>query len=66
MKVADEIHALTTLPFKSASNKFAALAGHEALVELHGALKTLAVALMRSLMTSGGSPRARGRGWARS
>ena len=47
VKVADEIHALTTLPFKSASNKFAALAGHEALVELHGALKTLAVALMK-------------------
>jgi fumarate hydratase class II len=47
LKVADEIHALTTLPFKSAPNKFAALAGHEALVELHGALKTLAVALTK-------------------
>jgi fumarate hydratase class II len=46
-KVAEEIHALTTLPFKSAPNKFAALAGHEALVELHGALKTLAVALTK-------------------
>jgi fumarate hydratase class II len=46
-KVADRIHELTTLPFKSAPNKFAALAGHEPLVELHGALKTLAVALMK-------------------
>ena len=35
------------LPFTSAPNKFAALAGHEALVALHGALKTLATALMK-------------------
>jgi fumarate hydratase class II len=33
------------LPFVSAPNKFAALAGHEPLVAVHGALKTLAVAL---------------------
>jgi fumarate hydratase class II len=33
------------LPFKEAKNKFAALAGHEALVFAHGALKTLAAAL---------------------
>ena len=33
------------LPFESAANKFAALAGHEALVAAHGALKTLAAAL---------------------
>jgi fumarate hydratase class II len=46
-KVAARIHELTTLPFKSAPNKFAALAGHEPLVELHAALKTLAVALMK-------------------
>ena len=39
------ISELTDLPFVSAPNKFAALAGHEALVALHGGLKTLATAL---------------------
>jgi len=34
-------------PFKSAANKFAVLAAHDALVSAHGALKTLAVALMK-------------------
>ena len=34
-------------PFKSATNKFAALAAHDALVSAHGALKTLAAALMK-------------------
>jgi fumarate hydratase class II len=44
---ANRIAELTELPFVSAPNKFAALAGHEALVALHGALKTLATALMK-------------------
>jgi fumarate hydratase class II len=44
---ARHIAALTGLPFRSAPNKFAALAGHEALVALHGAIRTLAVALMK-------------------
>jgi fumarate hydratase class II len=44
---ARQIAALTGLPFTSAPNKFAALAGHEALVALHGALRTLATALMK-------------------
>jgi fumarate hydratase class II len=44
---ARQIAALTGLPFVSAPNKFAALAGHEALVALHGALKTLAATLMK-------------------
>jgi fumarate hydratase class II len=44
---ARHIAALTKLPFTSAPNKFAALAGHEALVSLHGALKTLATTLMK-------------------
>ena len=44
---AKKIAELTGLPFVSAPNKFAALAGHEALVSLHGALKTLAAALMK-------------------
>src|SRR4029077_18260504 len=42
VKAAAEIASLTKLPFKSAPNKFAALAGHEALVALHGSFKTLA------------------------
>ena len=45
--VAAELKKLTGIPFASAPNKFAALAGHEALVLVHGALKTLAVALMK-------------------
>jgi fumarate hydratase class II len=44
---ARQIALLTGLPFKTAPNKFAALAGHEALVALHGALKTLAASLMK-------------------
>ena len=46
-KSAKKIAQLTGLPFVSAPNKFAALAGHEALVALHGGLKTLATALMK-------------------
>jgi fumarate hydratase class II len=46
-RVAQEIARLTALPFTSAPNKFAALGGHEALVSLHGALKTLATALTK-------------------
>ena len=44
-RVAQQIAELTGLPFVTAPNKFAALAGHDALVALHGALKTLARAL---------------------
>jgi fumarate hydratase class II len=46
-RAAKKIALLTGLPFVSAPNKFAALAGHEALVALHGALRTLATALMK-------------------
>jgi fumarate hydratase class II len=42
---AAKIAELTGLPFVSAPNKFAALAGHEALVGLHGAFRVLAAAL---------------------
>jgi len=45
--VAGELAHSTGLPFKSAANKFAALAAHDALVAAHGALKTLAAALMK-------------------
>lgn len=44
-RVAAALAADTGLAFASAPNKFAALAGHEPLVALHGALKTLATAL---------------------
>jgi fumarate hydratase class II len=44
---AQKIAELTGLPFVSAPNKFAALAGHDALVFASGGLKTLAVALMK-------------------
>jgi len=43
--VADFIAKFTELPFKSADNKFEALAAHDAIVESHGALKQLAVSL---------------------
>jgi len=46
-KVAARIATLTGLPFKSAPNKFAALASHDALVFASGALKTLAASLMK-------------------
>jgi fumarate hydratase class II len=46
-RMAAEIARMSGLPFEPAPNKFAALAGHEALVFAHGALKTLAAALMK-------------------
>ncbi|MBT9502680.1 MAG: class II fumarate hydratase [Burkholderiaceae bacterium] len=45
--MAAAIADATGLPFVTAPNKFAALAGHEPLVFAHGALKTLAVALTK-------------------
>ena len=45
--IAAELAALSGLPFVTAPNKFAALAGHEPLTTLSGALKTLAVTLMK-------------------
>jgi fumarate hydratase class II len=45
--VAANIATLTDLPFVSAPNKFAALAGHDAIVFASGGLKTLACALMK-------------------
>lgn len=46
-KVAAKIAELTGLPFVTAENKFEALAAHDAMVELSGALKRLAVACMK-------------------
>lgn len=59
--IAKELASATGLPLTSAANKFAALAGHEPLVSLSGALKTLAVTLMKianDLRLLGSGPRA--------
>ena len=47
VKVADYIAKFTGLPFITAENKFEALAAHDAIVETHGALKQIAVSLMK-------------------
>ena len=44
---AARIAELTGLPFRQAPNLFAALAAHDALVMAHGAIRTLAVSLMK-------------------
>ena len=46
-KIATKIADLSGLPFVTASNKFAALAAHDALVTMGGALQTLATCLMK-------------------
>jgi len=46
-RVAEYIAKFTELPFKTADNKFEALAAHDAMVETHGALKQLAVSLFK-------------------
>jgi fumarate hydratase, class II len=59
--VAKEIAALTMLPFRTAPNKFAALAANDALVQLSGTLNTLAVALTKianDIRLLGSGPRA--------
>lgn len=45
--VAAKIAELTGLPFITAPNKFESLGAHDAIVEAHGALKTVAVSLMK-------------------
>ncbi|MCD8042432.1 MAG: class II fumarate hydratase [Tannerellaceae bacterium] len=59
--VAKKIAELTDLPFVTAPNKFEALASHDALVEAHGALKSVAVSLMKianDIRLLGSGPRA--------
>jgi fumarate hydratase, class II len=56
--VAKQIAEFTGLPFVTAENKFESLAAHDAIVESHGALKQLAISLMKiandiRLMASG-------------
>jgi fumarate hydratase class II len=45
--VAQKIADITGLPFVTGKNKFEGLAAHDAIVEAHGALKTVAVSLMK-------------------
>ena len=47
VKVAEYISKFTGLPFVTAPNKFEALAAHDAIVEIHGALKQLSVSLFK-------------------
>ena len=46
-RFAAEIAALTGLPFETAGNKFEAIAAHDAVVEMSGALNTVAASLMK-------------------
>src|SRR5690554_6697924 len=46
-KVAEKVAAITHLPFKTAPNKFEALAAHDAMVFSHGAINTVAVSLFK-------------------
>ena len=45
--IAERIAAITQLPFKSAPNKFEALAAHDAMVMSHGAINTMAAGLFK-------------------
>lgn len=58
--VVKHISSLTGMPFSSANNKFMALAGHEALTDLHGRLRVLATVLIKignDLRLMGSGPR---------
>jgi len=60
-KIVKEICKITKLPFKPASNKFAALAAHDEIVNFSGTLNTAAVCLMKianDIRFLGSGPRA--------
>ncbi|HYM32525.1 MAG TPA: class II fumarate hydratase [Candidatus Cybelea sp.] len=60
-RVAEEIAAITGLPFETAGNKFEALSAHDAIVEMSGVLNVLAVGLMKignDIRLLGSGPRA--------
>ena len=60
-KVAEEIAAITGLPFVTAPNKFEALAAHDAMVFSHGAINAAAAALFKianDIRLLGSGPRA--------
>ena len=46
-RFAEEVAAITALPFVTAANKFEALGTHDAMVEAHGALNTICVSLFK-------------------
>ncbi len=47
VRFAEEVATLTGLPFETAENKFEALAAHDAIVEMSGALNVIACSLMK-------------------
>ncbi|MEL6227564.1 MAG: class II fumarate hydratase, partial [Pseudomonadota bacterium] len=60
-KVAEQIAAITGLPFKTAPNKFEALAAHDAMVMTHGAITTVAMSCFKianDIRFLGSGPRA--------
>ena len=60
-KIVREISRITKLPFKPATNKFAALAAHDEIVNFSGTLNTTAVCLMKianDIRFLGSGPRA--------
>ncbi|MBR2536667.1 MAG: class II fumarate hydratase [Hyphomicrobium sp.] len=60
-KVAERIASITHLPFKSAPNKFEALAAHDAMVMTHGAITTVAMSCFKianDIRLLGSGPRA--------
>ena len=60
-KIVKEISRITKLPFKTATNKFAALAAHDEIVNFSGTLNTTAVCLMKianDIRFLGSGPRA--------
>ena len=60
-KIVKEIRKITKLPFKTAKNKFAALAAHDAIVNFSGTMNTAAVCLMKianDIRFLGSGPRA--------
>jgi fumarate hydratase class II len=60
-KVAEQIAAITSLPFTTAPNKFEALAAHDAMVFSHGAINTVAASLFKianDIRFLGSGPRA--------
>ena len=60
-KIVNELKKITKLPFKTAPNKFAALASHDAIVNFSGTMNTAAVCLMKianDIRFLGSGPRA--------
>ena len=46
-EVAKQISKITKIPFKSAPNKFEALAAHDGIIEMSGAIKTIAASIFK-------------------